>query len=130
MGKRFSVLALLLPACAVLAAPNYAGRNLLGYSTFSLGPPDWITAGQNTTAMVEAQVARSTGHALRVTDVGSQMGQSTTPHLPARAGEVFHAEAWVKLDPALRDRGIVDIEFFAGTRFLGVVQVAEVTSTD
>jgi hypothetical protein len=102
---------------------------VLPSATFAGGGHNWVTAGQETTAAVDPAVGHSAGHALKVTDAGAQMGQSTTPRLPCNEGDIYYAECWVRLDSAMRDRGVVDIEFFNGTAFLGMLQLTETTST-
>ena len=101
-------------------------RNLVPSASFRAGGHDWITAGQGTTAVVDPTVRHSTGNALKATDRGAQMGQSTTPHVPAKPGEMYTAEAWGRLAPDLRDRGRVGIESYQDTRFIGAVDLGEV----
>ena len=127
---RHAILAALALQTVAAVAQKPGPRNLLPAPTFTPGEHSWIVAGQQTTAVVDAQLGHSGGHALKVTDAGGQMGQATTPRLPGQPGEAYHAAAWVRLDPELADRGQVDIEFFAGPTFLGAVVLGNVTGTE
>jgi hypothetical protein len=89
-----------------------ASGNLLPANSFDHPQMKWSAAGQNTTATADSAMAHSTGQALYVTDRGKQMGQTNSAMIPVTDSERYYMSAWVRVDPNLADKVVVDIQSF------------------
>ena len=70
----------------------------------------WSLAGKNVTGKLDEVVRHSTGQAWYVVDRGPQMGQSNSPRMPVKEDASYFVKLWVKLDPELPDKVVVDIQ--------------------
>ena len=86
------------------------GGSLLPATGFDHPGMRWSVAGKEVTGKLDEVVRHSSGQAWYVADRGPQMGQSNSPRIPVKDDASYFVKLWVRIDPALADKVVVDIQ--------------------
>ena len=85
------------------------GPRMVYQAGFETGAFDWKPSGAETTIVIDGAEKHSGRASAKVTDLGRNIGQANPPSMPVRPGMVYVVSLWVRVDPGLSGRALIDV---------------------